>query len=165
MQSNVFFCHEEEEILIIRIQQGADLTIIMQKIGLWRQCGQFLAIFDQRWSKRQVVFRLIRKKAKQELQLYQCVTLKYGMYNMIPSSPPAQVENEVKGSKGDQTYILNTSKQKQSRSHHRKKTTFGKRHMVIYKTIYCVGKVRRKDCLLFLLMTQVFCNTVSLVCN
>lgn len=36
MQSNVFFYDEEEEILIIHIQQGADLTIIMQKIGLWR---------------------------------------------------------------------------------------------------------------------------------
>lgn len=36
MQSNVFFNHEEEEILIIHIQQGADLTIIVQKIGLWR---------------------------------------------------------------------------------------------------------------------------------
>lgn len=36
MQSNVFFYHGEEEIFIIHIQQGADLTIIMQKIGLWR---------------------------------------------------------------------------------------------------------------------------------
>lgn len=34
------------------------------------------------------------------------------MYNMIPSSPPAQVENEVKDSKGDENYRLNSSKNK-----------------------------------------------------
>lgn len=31
-----------------------------------------------------MVFRLIRKKAKQELELNHCVSVKYGMYNMIP---------------------------------------------------------------------------------
>lgn len=34
--------------------------------------------------------------------------------------------------------------------------------MVIYKAINGVGKVRRKDCSLFLVMRQVFCNAVKL---
>lgn len=33
---------------------------------------------------------------------------------------------------------------------------------MIYKAINGVGKVRRKDCSLFLVMRQVFCNAVKL---